>query len=81
MGTGCVVVREGRVVSRERNEATALADVTAHAETQAMRRLALDWRVINPSVRAESWRLRCATLYTTVELRSSRAPCAPGPSA
>jgi tRNA(adenine34) deaminase len=67
MGTGSVIVREGRVVSRGHNEATTLADVTAHAETQAIRRLSLDWRVVNPSMRADSGPLLGATLYTTVE--------------
>jgi tRNA(adenine34) deaminase len=67
MGCGAVIVRAGRVVSRAHNEATTLADVTAHAETQAVRRLSVDWRVINPTFRADAGPLRGTTLYTTVE--------------
>jgi tRNA(Arg) A34 adenosine deaminase TadA len=61
------IVREGRVVSRGHNQATTLTDVTAHAETQAIRRLSLDWRVVNPSLRADSGPRWGATLDTTVE--------------
>jgi tRNA(adenine34) deaminase len=67
MGTGAVIVEDGRVISRGRNQSTTLADVTAHAETQAVRRLSLDRRVVNPSLRADSGPLRGTTLYTTVE--------------
>jgi len=67
MGAGAVIVHEGRVVARGRNQATSLADVTAHAETQAVKQLSLDRRVVNPSFRADAGPLRGATLYTTVE--------------
>lgn len=49
---------------------SVMPGVTAYAETQAIRPLSLDWRVVNPSLRADSGPLRGATLYTTVE------PCA-----
>ena len=67
MGAGSVIVHEGRVISRGRNQATSLADVTAHAETQAVRRLSLERQVINSSLRADAGPLRGTTLYTTVE--------------
>jgi tRNA(adenine34) deaminase len=67
MGCGAVIAREGRILARARNQATTLADVTAHAETQAVRRLSLDWRVVNPALRADAGPLQGATLYTTVE--------------
>ena len=67
MGCGAAIVRAGEVVARAHNEATTLADVTAHAETQAVRRLSLDWRVVNPTFRADAGPLKGTTLYTTVE--------------
>jgi tRNA(adenine34) deaminase len=67
MGCGAVITQGGEIVSRGRNQATTLADVTAHAETQAVRRLSLDWQVVNPTFRADAGPLRGTTLYTTVE--------------
>jgi tRNA(adenine34) deaminase len=67
MGCGAVITQEGKVVSRAHNQATTLADVTAHAETQAVRRLSVDWRVVNPTFRADAGPLKGTTLYTTVE--------------
>jgi len=67
MGCGAVIAQEGKVVSRAHNQATTLADVTAHAETQAVRRLSVDWRVVNPTFRADAGPLKGTTLYTTVE--------------
>src|SRR5215467_5431013 len=67
MGAGAVIVRDREVVSRAHNEATTLADVTAHAETQALRRLSLEWQVVNPALRADAGPLKGTTLYTTVE--------------
>jgi tRNA(adenine34) deaminase len=67
MGCGAVITQGGAVVSRAHNQATTLGDVTAHAETQAVRRLSLDRRVVNPTFRADTGPLKGATLYTTVE--------------
>jgi tRNA(adenine34) deaminase len=67
MGCGAVIVEEGRVIARGRNQATSLTDVTAHAETQAVRQLSLARGVVNPTFRADSGPLRGTTLYTTVE--------------
>jgi len=67
MGCGAVIVQQGRVIARGRNQATTLMDVTAHAETQAVRRLSLDRGVVNPTLRADSGPLQGTTLYTTVE--------------
>ena len=67
MGCGAVIVEEGRVIARGRNQATSLTDVTAHAETQAVRQLSLARGVVNPTLRADSGPLRGTTLYTTVE--------------
>jgi len=67
MGCGALIVHDGVIVARAHNEATSLADVTAHAETQAVRRLSLERRVVNPTFEADAGPLKGATLYTTVE--------------
>lgn len=67
MGCGAVIVEDGRVIARGRNQATSLTDVTAHAETQAVRQLSLARGVVNLTLRADSGPLRGTTLYTTVE--------------
>lgn len=67
MGCGAAIVLGGRVIARGRNQATSLTDVTAHAETQAVRRISLDRGVVNPTFRADSGPLKGTTLYTTVE--------------
>src|SRR5258705_12982232 len=65
MGCGAVITQEGKVVSRAHNQATTLADVTAHAETQAVRRLSVDWRGVNPTFPAGAGPPKGATLFTT----------------
>jgi tRNA(adenine34) deaminase len=55
---GAVVVRGGRVVSRDHNRPIALHDPTAHAEILAMRAAARG---------AGNYRLTGATLYVTLE--------------
>lgn len=55
---GAVVVREGRVVGRGRNQVERLQDATAHAEILAIGAAA---------GAAGSWRLLDATLYVTLE--------------
>src|SRR5258707_2223845 len=67
MGCGAVITQEGKVVSRAHNQATTLADVTAHAETQAVRRLSVDWRGVDPTFPADAGPLKGTTLYTTLE--------------
>lgn len=58
---GCVVVREGLVIGRGRNQVEALQDATAHAEIIA---------IGAASTSLQSWRLHECTLYVTIE------PCA-----
>jgi tRNA(adenine34) deaminase len=67
MAVGSIVVHHGEVVARGRNEATSTFDVTAHAETVAIRQVSARLRVVNPSLRADSGPLKGATLYTTCE--------------
>jgi tRNA(adenine34) deaminase len=55
---GAVVVVEGKIIGRGRNQREALADPTAHAEVLALRQAAQ---------RLGSWRLTAATLYVTLE--------------
>jgi tRNA(adenine34) deaminase len=70
MAVGGVIVRVGQVLQRGHNEAVSTFDVTAHAETVALRRLSTRLRVVNPSYRAGQGPLADCVLYTTVE------PCA-----
>jgi tRNA(adenine34) deaminase len=58
---GCVIVHEGLVVGRGRNQVEALQDATAHAEVLA---------IGAASGALGSWRLNACTLYVTLE------PCA-----
>src|SRR5260370_41546628 len=67
MGCGAIITQEGKVVSRAHNQATTLADVTAHAETQAVRRLSVDWRGGDPTLPPDAGPLEGATLFTHVE--------------
>jgi len=70
LAVGGVIVRDGQVLQRGHNEAVSTFDVTAHAETVALRRLSTRLRVVNPSYRAGEGPLADCVLYTTVE------PCA-----
>lgn len=58
---GCVIVKDGRVVGRGRNQRELLQDPTAHAEVLAVTAAAAE---------VGSWRLEGCTLYVTLE------PCA-----
>jgi tRNA(adenine34) deaminase len=58
---GCVVVHDGTIVGRGRNQVEALRDATAHAEVVA---------IGAASNALQSWRLHECTLYVTLE------PCA-----
>ena len=55
---GAVVVRDGAIIGRGRNQREALADPTAHAEMLALQQAAR---------RLSSWRLIDAVLYVTLE--------------
>lgn len=55
---GAVVVREGRIIGRGRNQREKLNDPTAHAEMIAL---------TAASTSAGSWRLDGCTLYVTLE--------------
>ncbi|MDO4549472.1 MAG: nucleoside deaminase [Clostridia bacterium] len=55
---GCVVVRDGEVIARERNRRAELNDPTAHAEILALRRAA---QVVG------DWRLDGCDIYVTLE--------------
>ena len=58
---GCVIVHDGLVIGRGRNQTETLQDATAHAEIVA---------IGAASTALESWRLTDCTLYVTLE------PCA-----
>ena len=58
---GCVIVHDGTIVGRGRNQVEALRDATAHAEIVA---------IGAASNALQSWRLHECTLYVTLE------PCA-----
>ena len=56
---GAVVVRDGEIVGRGRNERELAADPTAHAEVLALREAA--------HAIGDGWRVTGATLYVTLE--------------
>ena len=58
MPVGCVIVKDGVILARARNECEARRDATAHAELLAIRRA---------SEALGDWRLAGATLYVTLE--------------
>lgn len=55
---GCVIVRDGKVISAERNQTQELPDATAHAEMMAIRRACEG---------IGEMELRDATLYSTLQ--------------
>lgn len=67
MAVGSVIVREGRIITRGRNEANSRLDITAHAETVALRALSADAGFLNPSLRRDYFPLAGHVLYTTIE--------------
>ena len=58
MPVGCVIVKDGKIIARGRNEREETHDPTAHAEIIAIRRAA---QVLG------DWRLEGCTLYVTLE--------------
>jgi tRNA(adenine34) deaminase len=67
MAVGSVIVRDGRIVARGRNEANSRLDITAHAETVALRTMSSDAGFFNPILRRDYFPLAGHVLYTTVE--------------
>ena len=70
IGVGSIIVREGVVVERGHNTVDSTFDITAHAETVALRRLSVRLRWPIPRYRTGPGLLAGHVLYTTVE------PCA-----
>lgn len=66
-GVGAVVVRDGDIVARGRNEVRSTFDVTAHAEVVALRTLSRRERRAAPDVPTSDGPLSDCVLYTTVE--------------
>jgi len=67
MAVGSVIVRDGQLLVRGHNEANSTHDITAHAETVAIRRLSASLRLANPHFAADFRPLVGCALYTTVE--------------
>lgn len=55
---GCVIVKDGQIISRGKNERELRHDATAHAEMEAIR---------SASQALGRWRLEDCTLYVTLE--------------
>ena len=55
---GCVIVKDGKIIGRGRNQVEALQDPTAHAEILA---------ITAASATLENWRLEDCILYVTLE--------------
>ena len=58
MPVGCVIVKDGEIISRGHNERERAFDPTAHAEIVAIRRAAQALK---------GWRLNGCTMYVTLE--------------
>jgi tRNA(adenine34) deaminase len=67
MAVGAVLVKDGAILARGRNQATSAKDLTAHAETVAIRDASVRLGVVNPGLRADSGPLAGSVLYTTCE--------------
>ena len=67
MAAGAVIVRDGEVLARGHNEVATTFDVTAHAETVAVRNLTLARRELNHCSQADSGPLAGSLLYATLE--------------
>jgi tRNA(adenine34) deaminase len=67
IGVGSVVVRDGVVVGRGHNTANSSRDITAHAETVALRNLCRAMDVPLPPYLSSPGLLAGHVLYTTVE--------------
>lgn len=67
MAAGAVIVRDGEVLARGRNEVNSTFDTTAHAETAAIRALTTGRRQVNTGSQADSGPFAGAILYATLE--------------
>lgn len=67
MAAGAVIVRDGEILARGRNEVNSTFDATAHAETAAIRSLTTGRRQLNTSMQADSGPFAGAILYATLE--------------
>jgi tRNA(Arg) A34 adenosine deaminase TadA len=67
VAVGSVIVRDGKVVARGRNLANSSRDLTAHAETVAIRELSRSLGLINLEFAVDYRPLKGYDLYTTVE--------------
>ena len=67
IGVGSVIVRDGIVVGRGRNTVNSSRDITAHAETVALRELSLAMGAPIPPYLTGPGLLAGHVLYTTVE--------------
>jgi tRNA(Arg) A34 adenosine deaminase TadA len=67
MAVGAVIVRDGVILARGRNEAGSSFDSSAHAEVSAIRNLTRECRQPIPGMQADSGPYAGASLYSTLE--------------
>jgi tRNA(adenine34) deaminase len=67
MAAGAVIVRDGEILARGHNQVNSTFDVTAHAETAAIRNLTTGRRQLNPGMQADCGPFAGAILYATLE--------------
>lgn len=67
MAVGAVVVRDGEILARGRNEAGSSCDPSAHAEVMAIRNLTSVRRLPIPGMQADSGPYAGVVLYSTLE--------------
>lgn len=67
MAVGAVIVRDGEILARGRNEVNSTFDITAHAEAMALRSLTIGRRQLNTGMQADSGPFAGAVLYATLE--------------
>lgn len=67
MAVGAVIVRDGEILARGRNESGSSFDPSAHAEVTAIRQLTSVRRLPIPAMQADSGPYAGAVLYATVE--------------
>jgi tRNA(adenine34) deaminase len=67
MAVGAVIVRDGEILARGRNEAGSSGDPSAHGEVMAIRNLTSSQRLPIPGMQADSGPYAGAILYSTLE--------------
>lgn len=67
MAAGSVIARGGEILARGSNEVNSSFDVSAHAETMALRSLTTGRRQLNTGMQADSGPFAGAVLYATLE--------------